>query len=107
MSALIAASEIQPASGSDFLAALIVGYEVAARVAMAVGPEAHYRRGFHPTGTCGVFGTAAAVSRLWGLDTDATANALGIAGSRRDGRARQSPVKGSSSDGVQALRNSG
>ncbi|MEE9147397.1 MAG: MmgE/PrpD family protein [Candidatus Tectomicrobia bacterium] len=85
VSALIAASEMQPVSGREFLAAMIVGYEVAARVAMAVGPAAHYQRGFHPTGTCGAFGTAAAVSRVWGLDTDATAHALGIAGSQTAG----------------------
>src|SRR6266705_1370102 len=55
ISALIAASEMQPAGGGEFLAAVVLGYEVAARLAMAVGPEAHYRRGFHPTGSCGTF----------------------------------------------------
>src|SRR5919201_850294 len=69
ISALIAASEMQPTGGGEFLAAVVLGYEVAARLAMAVGPEAHYRRGFHPTGTCGTFGAAAAVARLWGLGT--------------------------------------
>ena len=85
ISALIAASEMQRAGGGEFLAAVVVGYEVAARLAMAVGPEAHYRRGFHPTGTCGTFGAAAAVARLWGLDTRAMAQALGIAGSQAAG----------------------
>ncbi len=85
ISALIAASEMQPASGGEFLAAVVVGYEVAARLAMAVGPEAHYRRGFHPTGTCGTFGAAAAVARLWGLEARAMAQALGIAGSQAAG----------------------
>ncbi|GIX46669.1 MAG: hypothetical protein KatS3mg131_0880 [Candidatus Tectimicrobiota bacterium] len=84
-SALIAASELQPASGRDFLAAAVLGYEVAARLAMAVTPTAHYRQGFHPTGTCGTFGAAAAVARLWGLDASQTAYALGIAGSQTAG----------------------
>src|SRR5262249_58528669 len=53
--------------------------------AMAVGPEAHYRRGFHPTGTCGTFGAAAAVARLWGLEARPLARALGIAGSQAAG----------------------
>jgi 2-methylcitrate dehydratase PrpD len=52
---------------------------------MAVGPEAHYRRGFHPTGTCGTFGAAAAVARLWGLEAGAMGQALGIAGSQAAG----------------------
>jgi 2-methylcitrate dehydratase PrpD len=85
ISALIAASEMQPASGGEFLAAVVLGYEVAARLAMAVGPEAHYRRGFHPTGTCGTFGATAAVARLWGLEARAIAQALGIAGSQAAG----------------------
>src|SRR5262245_43666905 len=68
ISALLAASEMQPAGGEELLAAVVLGYDVAARLAMAVGPEAHYRRGFHPTGTCGTFGAAAAVARLWGLE---------------------------------------
>src|SRR5262249_21348022 len=53
IAALIAASEMQPVGGGEFLAAVVIGYEVAERLAMAVGPEAHYRRGFHPTGTVG------------------------------------------------------
>src|SRR5438093_2694493 len=85
ISALVAASEMQPAGGGEFLAAVVVGYEVAARLAMAVGPEAHYRRGFHPTGTCGTFGAAAAVARLWSLEARAMAQALGIAGSQAAG----------------------
>jgi 2-methylcitrate dehydratase PrpD len=85
ISALMAASEMQPASGGEFLTAVVLGYEVAARLAMAVGPEAHYRRGFHPTGTCGTFGAAAAVARLWGLEARAIAQALGIAGSQAAG----------------------
>lgn len=85
ISALIAASEMQPVGGGEFLAAVVLGYEVAARLAMAVGPEAHYRRGFHPTGTCGTFGAAAAVARLWGLEARVMAQALGIAGSQAAG----------------------
>src|SRR5262252_4496720 len=85
LSALIAASEMQPVGGEEFLTAVVLGYEVAARLAMAVGPEAHYRRGFHPTGTCGTFGAAAAVARLWGLEARALARALGIAGSQAAG----------------------
>src|SRR5918911_1305979 len=63
ISVLIAASEMQPAGGGEFLAAVVLGYEVAARLAMAVGPQAHYRRGFHPTRTCGPFCAPPALAR--------------------------------------------
>src|SRR4029453_13970018 len=46
----------------------IAGYEVAARLAMALQPAAHYARGFHATGTCGAFGAATAAGMLLGLD---------------------------------------
>src|SRR4029450_6045872 len=82
ISALIAASEMQPMGGGEFLAAVVLGYEVAARLAMAVGPEAHYQRGFHPTGTCGTCGAAAAVARLWGLEAQPPARARCLSGKR-------------------------
>src|SRR5256886_9871547 len=85
ISALIAASEMQPAGGGEFLAAVVLGYEVAARLAMALGPAAHYRRGFHPTGTCGAFGAAAAAGIVFGLDARRLTAALGIAGSQAAG----------------------
>jgi 2-methylcitrate dehydratase PrpD len=52
---------------------------------MALDPAAHYRRGFHPTGTCGAFGAAAAASVVFGLDADGVAAALGVAGSQAAG----------------------
>jgi hypothetical protein len=44
-----------------------------------------YNLGFHATGTVGCFGAAAACARLLGLDADATAQALGIAGTQASG----------------------
>jgi 2-methylcitrate dehydratase PrpD len=83
--AALAAAELIAASGETVLRAAIAGYEVAARLAMAVGPAAHYRRGFHPTGTCGAFGAAAAAGLVLGLDEAQLADALGIAGSQAAG----------------------
>jgi 2-methylcitrate dehydratase PrpD len=40
-----------------------------------------YYQGFHPTGTCGVFGAAAASATVMGLDVKQTKYALGLAGS--------------------------
>src|SRR5579875_2309557 len=83
--AALAAGEMAGASGADVLAAIIAGYEITCRVALALPAGDHYQRGFHPTATCGVFGAAAAASRVFGLDADATASALGIALSQSAG----------------------
>ena len=84
-SAALAAAEMTGAGGRLVLNAAVAGYEVAARLAMALGPAAHYRRGFHPTGTCGAFGAAAAAGLVFGLDARRLAAALGIAGSQAAG----------------------
>ena len=78
LAAVLALAEKHSSSGSDLLAAYIVGVEVACRLADAIDPR-HYLDGFHPTGTIGVFGAAAASSRLLELDVLHTEQALGIA----------------------------
>ncbi len=75
--AALAAGEMVGASGADVLAAIIAGYEVTCRVALALPAGEHYDRGFHPTATCGAFGAAAAAARVFGLDTDGVAGAMG------------------------------
>src|SRR5439155_10066524 len=69
--AALAAAELGGASGERVLRAAVAGYDVAARLAMALGPAAHYRRGFHLTATCGAFGAAAAAGAVLGLDAAA------------------------------------
>ncbi len=71
-------------SGRDFLAAMIAGYEVAARVGMAVGVP-HLNMGWHPTGTNGTFGAAAAAGNLLRLSAKQMVHALGTAGSQAAG----------------------
>lgn len=83
--AALAAAELADASGTDLLAAIVVGYEVTCRVALALPAGAHYDRGFHPTATCGAFGAAAAAARVFGLSAMAIENALGIALSQAAG----------------------
>jgi 2-methylcitrate dehydratase PrpD len=83
-SALLAVAEMRPISGADFLAALIVGVEVECRIGNAVYPE-HYDRGWHITGTTGVFGAAAAVGLLLGLDEQRMTWAFGIAATQASG----------------------
>ena len=84
-SAALAVAEQVGASGKDFLTASVVGFEVAARLAMALKPTEHYARGFHPTATCGTFGAAASAARLLGLSETQLLSALGIAGSQSAG----------------------
>ncbi|HVH80603.1 MAG TPA: MmgE/PrpD family protein, partial [Stellaceae bacterium] len=78
---LIALAEQRRSSGREVIAAFVAGYETACRIGMALRPG-HYDRGFHATGTIGAFGAAAACARLLELDAEATARALGIAGTQ-------------------------
>lgn len=83
-SAALAVAEIRPVSGADLLNALIVGVEVECRIGNCVYPD-HYDRGWHITGTAGVFGAAAAVGRLLKLDAKRMTWALGIAATQSSG----------------------
>lgn len=83
--AALAAGEEQGASGRDVLTAIVAGYEIACRLAMACNPFSSHEMGFHPTGTCGVFGATAAVGKLKGLTTAQLENAFGINGSQAAG----------------------
>lgn len=83
--AALAAAEMSGANGRDLLAAVIAGYEVQIHASLALGPTDHYRRGFHPTATCGAFGAAAAAGRLLGLDAKGMEWAFGIALSQAAG----------------------
>jgi len=78
VSGLLALSEFRPMSGADFLHAMILGVEVECRIGNAVYP-AHYDRGWHITGTAGVFGAAAACGKALGLTEQQMVWAFGLA----------------------------
>ncbi|MVU81179.1 MmgE/PrpD family protein [Nocardia sp. ET3-3] len=82
--AVFAVAQERGISGSRVLTAAAIGMELACRIA-AAGHPATRNRHFHNTPVAGVFGAAAAVSVLYGLDARTTANALGIAGSHASG----------------------
>lgn len=65
--------------------AFIIGYEVCARIGIAMTLEHHRVRGFHATSTLGLFGAAAALARLRGLDTERAARVLSVAASFSSG----------------------
>lgn len=71
-------------SGREVLEAVVVGLEVACRVA-AAAPHRFHARGLHATMASGVFSSAAVAARLSGLSADQTTSALGIAGSQAGG----------------------
>ncbi len=72
-------------SGAELLTAMVIGYELMVKLGIALSPAAHYRQGFHPTGTCGAFGAAAASARIMNLSAEKFTHALGIAGSQAAG----------------------
>jgi 2-methylcitrate dehydratase PrpD len=82
--ALLALASLRPVSGADLLTAFVIGVEIECRLGNAVSPS-HYRRGWHITATCGVFGAAAAAGRLLGLDLRRIVWALGNASAQSSG----------------------
>jgi 2-methylcitrate dehydratase PrpD len=102
-SAALATAEHVGASGPDVLAAVVAGYETTIRIGLAIQPS-HFKRGFQSTGTCDVFGTAAAAGRLLFRGKDAERRiqeAIGLAGSYPSGVA-QFYYSGSSGKRIQA-----
>lgn len=82
--AALAATELRRGSGADVIEGVVAGYEAMTRIGDAfLGTQ--YYEGFHPTGTCGVFGAAAAAGRILGLSTDELVAAFGIAGTQAAG----------------------
>lgn len=80
-----ACGEYLGSTGREFLLAVVCGYEVTARIGMALGVTAHRKKGWHATATCGIFGCAAAAAKLLGLTADETLWALGMAGTQSAG----------------------
>src|SRR5262249_34600677 len=81
---LLALGEIEPVRGRDLILALVLGNEIECRIGLAMSPS-HYRRGWHITATCGVFGAAAASGKLLALTTAQLVWALGMAATQAAG----------------------
>ena len=85
LSAALAAAQMNKSSGQELITACVVGYEIQIRLGLAGGSSAHYKKGFHPTATCGVFGAVASAGYLMGLTKDQFVSAFGIALSQSAG----------------------
>jgi 2-methylcitrate dehydratase PrpD len=88
--AAFAVAEAIGATGTDFLAAMALGYEVGARVGIA----ARLRPSMHPHGTWGAICAAVAVQRLIGADAVRMREALNIAANLNLGTSRRTMLEG-------------
>lgn len=79
--AAFAMAEHTQAQPTDFLCAIVMGYEATIRIGRAVGPN-HYKF-WHNTATCGTFGAATAGCAL--LPDSNLVSALGLAGTQSAG----------------------
>ena len=82
--AILALAEGRSVSGKEFMLAYHLGVEVECKIAEAISPR-HYQDGFHSTGTCGPFGSAAACANLLRFDLTKTLNSFGLVASQSGG----------------------
>ena len=85
ISAALASGSSTQSNGKQIIEAITAGYELMVKLGIALNPAEHYKRGFHPTATCGTFGAAIAAAKIMGLSRDQITHALGIAGSQAAG----------------------
>lgn len=78
ISALLAVANKCPVSWEDFLRGIVMGYEVAIRLACAVQPS-HKLKSYHATGTCGTVGAAMGIAAMLGFDFEQTKSAFSAA----------------------------
>jgi 2-methylcitrate dehydratase PrpD len=81
--AVLAAAQAAGATGTEFIAAAVAGYECGVRVGEFLG-RSHYKV-FHTTGTAGKLAAAAGVARLLKLDSEQMQHCLGSAGTMAAG----------------------
>jgi 2-methylcitrate dehydratase PrpD len=84
----LALAEWRGRPGVELLAAHALGYELSARVSVALYPE-HYDIGWHMTGTTGTLAAVTASSRLLGLSPGVMTHALGLATTQAAGHREQ------------------
>lgn len=81
--AALATAQHVGASGRDFIAASVAGYEVGIRVGEFLG-RSHYKV-FHTTGTAGTIAAAVTAGKLLRLDSERMLHAIGSAGTQAAG----------------------
>jgi len=84
IAAALAVGEAERRADEEIATAILVGYEVAARIGAAAGRRFH-ARGLHATGVVGPLAAALVAARLYRLSAAAAADALGLAASMSGG----------------------
>ena len=82
--AILALAERGGISGKQLILAYHLGVEVECKIAEAISPR-HYQDGFHSTGTCGPFGSAAACAKLLRFEHSKILNTFGLVASLSGG----------------------
>ena len=93
----LVAAEVTGASGKEFLAGIVAGYEVSERLGAEFIPTM-MARGFHPGPVTGIFGAAIAAAKIMGLDAEQMNSTIALCASLAGGN----PESGRS--GGKALR---
>lgn len=78
ISALLAVAEKEKISSEDFIKGIVLGYEVAIRLACCVQPGCKLR-GYHATGTCGTVGAAMGIAAALHFDDEQMKSTLSAA----------------------------
>src|SRR6266436_6709440 len=78
--AIFALAEQRAINGKEWMLAYHLGVEVECKIAEAIAPR-HYEDGFHTTGTCGPFGSAAACAKILRFEPSEILNTFGLAAS--------------------------
>lgn len=86
----LAVAEDQRASGQDFLTAIVLGYEIGARIGIA----AKILPTMHPHGTWGTVGSAVAVAKLMGANAGQVRELINIASTLGLATSRQTMLQG-------------
>jgi 2-methylcitrate dehydratase PrpD len=84
LAALLASFDGQRTSGAQLIEAYVIGIEVGAKIGLGI-TNGHYNRGFHGTGTLGIFSAAAALGKFHLLDIESIRTVIGIASSMASG----------------------
>ncbi len=88
--AVMAIAEAEGLGGKEILAALVLGYEIGARIGIA----ARIRMSMHPHGTWGTVGAAVAVAKLYGFDSSAMRQVINVSSSLALATSRRTMLEG-------------
>jgi 2-methylcitrate dehydratase PrpD len=87
LAALCASLGGEPVSGARLVEAYALGIEAGGKIGLGI-TVGHYHRGFHGTGTLGIFSALGALASLHRLESATTRTAFGIAASMASGLQR-------------------